>query len=45
MYHLAEDVFWEGLCDLVDVGRAAGGLDAFLLGLGELGDVPVHRVL
>ena len=43
--HLGEDVLWESLLDLVQVGFAAGGFDAGLLGFGELLDVPVHRVL
>lgn len=42
--HEAEDLVGESLGDLEDGGLAAGSLDTALLGLGELGNVPVHGV-
>ena len=43
--HLAKDLLWECLCDLVDVGAATSFLNASGLSLGELLDVAPCGVL
>lgn len=43
--HLGQDVWSEGLWDLVEVDCSASGLDALLLGFGQGLDVAVHGVL
>jgi hypothetical protein len=43
--HFGENILWESLGNLVDVGLDTSLLKASLLGLGELLDVTIHRIL
>ena len=43
--HLGQNLLGESLLNLVDVDGTAGFSDTFGLGLGQLLDVAVHRVL
>ena len=43
--HLAEDLLRQSLLHLIEVCLATSSLNALLLGLGDLGNVPVHGVL